>query len=413
LITLFPPFFGILNFVDTSVTIMRCFHFILFAFVASCNSFFFNYKAIKQYQKSNVITSSIDEVVERASNSALQQLIVRFDCDEINSDEISECLYELGTLSVSVEVESEKPVLNDESNWNDLIKTKSWQTAILKASFPASFDKNTLKEILFDTYPDNKLVVEFAEVEDKDWITHVQKSWKPLLIGNLTVLLPWHENEIKQKNENSLLLEGGAAFGTGDHPTTVLCCEWLQRIVPTIVENSKQPSSSEELSVLDYGCGSAILALAALKFGATKAVGVDIDKDALVSAKNNCKLNSQHVDLYVALNNGEPADLSCEEQSIVSNQLKGFQHNDFFESTEQISEQQFDVVVANILAPILISLAPKLFSHTKPSGFIGLSGVVASQAKLVVETYSKYFDDVEVEKKMNDWVLITGQRKNK
>lgn len=128
------------------------------------------------------------------------------------------------------------------------------------------------------------------ELEDRDWITDVQATWAPQVIGDLTVRFPWHDKELV-KTTKDLVLEGGAAFGTGDHPTTRLCCRWLEKILST------DTSSANGLTVLDYGCGSAILGLAALRYGAASAAGVDIDVDALLSARNNCRMNDLSMDL--------------------------------------------------------------------------------------------------------------------
>lgn len=162
--------------------------------------------------------------------------------------------------------------------------------------------------------------------------------------------------------------------------------------------------------MLDYGCGSAILGLAALRYGASEAVGVDIDKDALVSASNNCILNSLNMPLYVTF--GGDDTVSDEEKSIVHNVLRGNAPGmKAFESEDAIENKSFDVTVANILAPILISLAPTLSSYTKSGGVIGLSGIVNKQAETVIKVYDEYFSDMKVENIEGDWVLITGKRR--
>ena len=297
---------------------------------------------------------------------AFKQLQIQFNCDDVDSDEISELLIELGTSSVSVEVLSEKDTVSDPSKWFDLIKTKSWATAILRANFPNSFDANGLTEILQSTFPEVKFEYDIIDVADKDWVTEVQKSWLPLQIGNLQIRFPWNEEEVTINNEaiysNSmipkrLILEGGAAFGTGDHPTTRLCCLWL--------EKQFIGDESSTSSVLDYGCGSAILGLAALRYGVERAVGVDIDKDALVSAANNCEMNNLDMKFYLA---NDDDNQSAEEKTVVNNILKGYQSTSFTSVVELENEGPvFDVVVANILAPILCHLAPKLANHLKVS----------------------------------------------
>lgn len=175
--------------------------------------------------------------------------------------------------------------------------------------------------------------------------------------------------------------------------------------------------------MLDYGCGSCILGLMALQYGAKSATGVDIDRDSLLSACRNCQSNKKEMDLYQAYD-GDHVQ-SSEELSISSNVLKGIGNNSLrSEDTEGIDEQiksfpdvsmisgtKYDIVVANILAPILISLAPVLASFTAKGGRIGLSGVFSSQAKAVIDRFVEFYDDVCVANEEDNWVLITGVRK--
>lgn len=313
-----------------------------------------------------------------------------------------------------MEMESERPdALNEEDNWSDLGKIRSWQEALLRANFPASFDEQELRNLIALSYPDspdNSVRIDVEYVEDKDWVSHVQQSWKPLVIGDVTVLFPWHLDEAggsveSVQTKHRLVLEGGAAFGTGDHPTTRLCCRWLQRNL------ANQESKQSPKTVLDYGCGSAILGLVALSFGADSAVGVDIDKDSLASATNNCNLNNMSMDLLLAADDASAVDssqgLGSEEQSVLMNTLRG--KNFTFPSVRTIDNQQYDLVVANILAPILIALAGKLASHTKKTGKLSLSGVITKQATVVVDAYKQYFGEVIVEEEEEGWVLITAQ----
>ena len=326
----------------------------------------------------------------------LQQMKLTFDCTAVDPDLISELMFECGVNSVSVEVQSEKEgVMNDEANWWDLQKTKNWKTALLRANFPLSFDQDGLKDVLKASYPDIPFFFEIVDVENKDWVSFVQKDWKPTVINDLTIRFPWHNAEAS-KTKLELILEGGAAFGTGDHETTRLCCKWLSQSI----QNSRS-----DLTVLDYGCGSAILALASIKYGASSAVGTDIDKDALVSAYNNCKLNKleDKVKLYL-VEDGENTEVS-------SIQMNNFRGNSIaFPSVASLEGSQYDLVVANILAPILIYLAETLANHTKPGGKIALSGLVYQQQEAITNIYSRYFTNVKVEAIENDWILVTGEK---
>lgn len=308
-------------------------------------------------------------------------------------------MFEVGVLSVSVEVEEMlEDVYNDEQKWGDLQKTRSWKSAVLRANIPSSFDSSSLVDMLYSVFEQDQLEITVADVEQKDWVTDVQKNWPPQVIGDLTVRFPWHNDDQVQPTTHQLILQGGAAFGTGDHPTTRLCCKWIQRNI--------QDQADKRLTLLDYGTGSGLLGLAALRYGAASAAGTDIDKDALVNAQMNCAMNGLHMDLFLA--SEEDCD-SAEEQSIsmLASRGEGFE----FPSVSALEGVQFDLTVANILAPILISLAPTLAERTKPGGGLALSGLVQQQASRVMEVFSEYFSSMRVEEVEEDWVVITGIRK--
>ena len=150
-----------------------------------------------------------------SAGSSLKQVQIKYNCEEIDSDEISELLLEIGTLSVSCEVTSMKEgFLNEESNWHDLQSRKSWQGALLRANFPKTYDESVLIEMVKSSFPGVNMEILVEEVEDKNWIEHVQSSWRPQVIDDLTIRFPWHETE-HIETPKELILEGGAAFGTG------------------------------------------------------------------------------------------------------------------------------------------------------------------------------------------------------
>lgn len=208
-------------------------------------------------------------------------------------------------LSVSAEVLQEKPrqapalisatgaalgtTLNQMQEWEQLVGTYNWAVAQVTLTVTADFDVAVLQRLLTDHYPAVVFAVEEGAPLDAatDWVLEVQRGWAPQVIGNLTVYLPWHnaqhdrptsgtavcadeEHDHQEKNKNKggggrmvLNIEGGAAFGTGDHATTQLCGEWLQREVQRaqIMLPESTGEENNNISVLDYGCGSAILAL--------------------------------------------------------------------------------------------------------------------------------------------------------
>ena len=194
--------------------------------------------------------------------------------------------------------------------------------------------------------------------EDKDWVTYTQSQFKEIFISDsLRIVPPWESNS--EFSGQSLIIQPGSGFGTGTHPTTQLCLIWLEN---NLKENN---------TVLDYGCGSGVLSIAAKILGAGDVEGVEIDSKAILNAEHNNKLN---------------------------NLIIPYHHPDSFESNEK-----YDIVIANILAAILIRLAPTL------GPFIGqklvLSGILENQAKDVIQSYSEWVN-LSVQDEMDGWVLL-------
>lgn len=192
-------------------------------------------------------------------------------------------------------------------------------------------------------------------------------NFHPMRFGQRLWIVPsWHA--APEPDAVNLLLDPGLAFGTGTHPTTALCLEWLDA----------QPLDG--MQVLDFGCGSGILAIAALLLGAEHAVGTDIDVQALEASRDNAGRNGI-----------DPARLPLY-------------------LPEQLPQGQADVVVANILAGPLVDLAPRIIERVKPGGRLALSGILLEQAEEVRSAYTSQFDlDPTAEK--DGWVRITGVRR--
>ncbi|HEX4944242.1 MAG TPA: 50S ribosomal protein L11 methyltransferase [Usitatibacteraceae bacterium] len=202
------------------------------------------------------------------------------------------------------------------------------------------------------------------ELEDTDWVRESQRQFSPIRAGERLWIVPtWHE--APDASAVNIVLDPGAAFGTGSHPTTRLVLGWLEREV----------HGGE--TVLDYGCGSGILAIAAMKLGAGRAVGVDIDPLALEAARYNASANAVDLDVRAA-----DADLQLEA----------------------------DLVVANILANPLRMLAPLLASRTRPGGRIALSGILVAQSGEVMQAYAPFFDMAPAGIE-GDWVCLSGTRR--
>ena len=201
-------------------------------------------------------------------------------------------------------------------------------------------------------------------LEDTDWVRETQRQFEPIRAGRRLWIVPtWHE--APDRDAVNIVLDPGAAFGTGSHPTTRLVLAWLEREV----------RGGE--AVLDYGCGSGILAIAALKLGAARAVGVDIDPLALEAARYNASANSVGLDVRAA---------------------------------DAALDIRADLTVANILANPLRMLAPLLAAHTRPGGRIALSGILAGQSDEVMAAYAPFFDMASCGTE-GGWVCLAGTRR--
>jgi ribosomal protein L11 methyltransferase len=216
---------------------------------------------------------------------------------------------------------------------------------------------------------DTLLPFTLRSVADQDWVRLTQSQFEPIHIGkNIWVVPSWHD----APNPDALILEldPGLAFGTGSHPTTKLCMEWLEM-------NLRSPQS-----VLDYGCGSGILAMLANKVGAHPVDGVDIDPQAIVSARENAERNQCDVTFFL------PEDFATARQG-----------------------QRYDVVVANILSGPLKVMAPMLCGRVAKGGWLVLSGVLARQADEVIACYKNYIQ-LSVSAEFEGWVALAGSLEN-
>ncbi len=290
-----------------------------------------------------------------------------------HAEALSDALMEAGALSVSVEdadegTDQEKPMFGEpgmeptEAAWDHsrvvaLTDIDADQAAIVAEAAAAIGLESAPK---FST----------REVSDQDWVRLTQSQFAPIHIGkNIWVVPSWHE----APDPDGLILEldPGLAFGTGSHPTTRLCMEWL--------EANPAPGKT----VLDYGCGSGILAMVAKKMGAGDVAGVDIDPQAIESARDNAERNSCEIDYYLP--------------------------NDFAVSAKpQHATGRFDIVVANILSSPLKLMAPMLAGRVAPGGALILSGVLARQAEEVAEAYAPFIQ-LGVWAEQDGWVALHGR----
>ena len=331
-------------------------------------------------------------------------------------------LMELGACSTSITdadagTDSEKALFDevDPNTWmtRTAVTTHVWGRCHLTAHFPASTDLDWIMEIVQESFPDLPKYT-LQEVEDKDWVLHVQQQWKPIFLPPFCLRFPWHSDDLVDKviedsgldsgNIKMLELQGGIAFGTGEHPTTQVCLDWIVMICTD--ENDNKSS----MKLMDYGSGSGVLGMAACKLDDTiESVGVDIDVDAVLIANENSKINNVGMKNYLS---GLVESQHDESQSVL---LKAYFSSKEGQTTEVLPEELdrpiYDALVANILAGPLVSLVDQLAGLLKPGGKLGLSGIMTSQSDIILEAYEPYFDNCKVEKELGGWVLITGTRK--
>ena len=247
-----------------------------------------------------------------------------------------------------------------------------WDEMVLTALFPADTDALVLLAALdaFDAELDWSKV-RFETVEDQDWERAWLDQFQPMRFGNRTWIVPWNHdlpNDADTPDAAVVRLDPGLAFGSGTHPTTSLCLQWLDTLADA--------SELQGRAVLDFGCGSGILALAALKLGAGSAVGVDNDPQAITATADNAARNGETIATYL------PQD-------------------------EPVT--QYPIVVANILASALDALAEALATRTAAGGRIAMSGILAGQEDELLERFAPWFDALAVTQE-DDWMRIDGVR---
>jgi ribosomal protein L11 methyltransferase len=287
--------------------------------------------------------------------------------DESAIEELSDALLAAGALAVDVQDASagtaaERPIFAEPGE----APASGWQANRVSALFPIDADLQVLIPLALTEAgiaPASEFHVE--RVEDADWVRLTQSQFQPMQItSRLWVVPSWHE--LPDPAAVNIVLDPGVAFGTGAHPTTRLCLRWLDEVV------------TPDVDVLDYGCGSGILAIAALKLGARSARGIDIDPQAVLAAQDNAGRNQVQADFAAA--------------------------------ADDAPVQPAQIVVANILANPLTVLAPLLARLTLPGGRIALSGILVEQTQSVLDAYAANFV-MQSAGTDEGWVLLTGIRR--
>ncbi len=286
-------------------------------------------------------------------------LSLKLAANQDEAESLADALMDAGALSVSTEDRDAgtaeelpqfgEPGLSDPKAWK-----RNWVVALLDAdaNLPKLFAKLGLAA-------DHEHQVE--RVEEQDWVRLTQSQFEPIPISQRLWIVPsWHV--APDPEAITLVLDPGLAFGTGSHPTTRLCLQWLEAHL-----HGRE-------SVLDYGCGSGILAIAAVKLGAGTVVGVDVDTQAVTSSRDNAERNQVQASFHLP---------------------------------DTAPTGQFDVLVANILTNPLKALMPLLAARVKSGGRIALSGILAEQAEEVMAIYGQAFT-MRLWKEAEGWVCLEG-----
>ncbi len=283
---------------------------------------------------------------------------------DIDPQTLSEFFEQQGALSVTFVDAADQPLFEPAPGTTPL-----WSSTRITALFAAGADRSALRQQLaaqFGAEVPQRLVEE--TLADQDWERVWLDQFQPMRFGERLWVCPAGQLPPVDGETVIIDLDPGLAFGTGTHPTTALCLEWLDAHAPA------------GRAVLDYGCGSGILAIAALKLGAQSVWAVDIDEQALWSSRENAAHNA----VAARLQTGLP---------------------------EQLPEQVFDLVLANILANPLIGLAPQLAARVRVGGELVLSGILKDQAAAVSGAYRRWFAMSEAVER-DGWVRLHGVREN-
>ena len=298
---------------------------------------------------------------------------VALETDAAHADALSDALLAAGAISVSVEdalagTDLETPQFGEPDATGSGPATPLWNESRVVALFDPGEDLiGRIAAAAAAAGIEDLPEIELENVAEQDWVRLTQAQFDPIKVNQRLWIVPsWHA--APDANAINLILDPGLAFGTGSHPTTFLCLQWLTETL--------RGGPGTQLSLLDYGCGSGILGIAAARLGAASVLGVDIDENALIAARDN------------AANNGVTIALRHSRDKL---------------------DERFDIVVANILTNPLCVLAPLLVGRLAPGGRIALSGVLASQADQVIAAYAPLIA-LRVGAELDGWVRLEGQQ---
>lgn len=286
---------------------------------------------------------------------------IRYTTDKESADAISDHMTGTGAAAVTFLDAADTPIFEPMPG-----EFLLWEATTVVGLYDAEIDVDKVLLRLNASKAGSRGFYKIEQLEDKDWIREWMDSFHPMQFGERLWICPsWRD--VPDNKAVNVMLDPGLAFGTGTHPTTGLCLKWLDQYI-----------KSNQV-VVDFGCGSGILAIAALKLGAKRVIGIDIDPQAILASKNNAERNGVEESIELFLPHEQPT-------------------------------LQADIVVANILAGPLRELASVISDFVKPNGRLALSGILASQADLIVEIYSQWFEMDKVEQQ-DDWCRVSGIKK--
>ncbi|WP_151776828.1 50S ribosomal protein L11 methyltransferase [Acinetobacter brisouii] len=299
----------------------------------------------------------------------MKWLQIHITVDQAQVDFTETLLLSLGAVSVTLDDAEDQallePLPGETPLWNKVIVT-----GIYQQDDSEQIDVDSLVKFVQEQLPEAP--VRFDELEDQAWERAWMDYYEPIQIADKFWIVPeWLE--APDAEATNIKLDPGLAFGTGNHASTFLCLQWLGSV------------DLKDKVVVDYGCGSGILGVAALLLGAKKVYATDIDPQAVLATQQNAELNGVLDRLYVGL----PEEFNAEFKS-----------------------QQADVLVANILAAPLMALAPEFAKLLKADGQFALAGVIEEQVADVSEVYQEFFDILNIEKREENWCRISGKRQS-
>ena len=287
---------------------------------------------------------------------------ISFEVKKSETDLVSEVLMGLGSVSITY-----SDALDDAIYEPPVGQTPLWDNVKVNALFSSEVNQKSIETSISDIC--NIVVIDTVTLKDRVWEEECQKDFPSMRFGKRLWVCPsWDTESILSNDSIVIHMDPGLAFGTGTHQTTSLCLEYLDSNPP------------KNLHVIDFGCGTGILAIAAAKFGANSVIAIDNDPQAVLSSKENVAKNK------------------C-ENTITT-----------IHSINQGSDRKCDLLIANILANPLVELEPLFSDLVHTNGMLLLSGILKEQVDRVVKCYSINFSNIEVANK-GEWFRISGKRK--